>query len=75
LNEIDVLQAMKNEGVRLIMLGNKDIEQNMFLLNARSDKSLFQRYIQSNNPQIIHFKQSYSQVNVSPPEKKGKKAQ
>jgi hypothetical protein len=48
LNEIDVLQAMKNGGLRLLLLGNKDIEQGMFLLNAKNDKTLFQRwYLQS----------------------------
>lgn len=74
--ESDILQTLKHGARRLVLLGNCNIEQNMFLLNPKSDRTLFQRVLStiglencSLPPRTVSVK---TEPKASPP-KRGKK--
>ena len=47
MSESDVLQTLKHGALRLVILGNSQIEQQQFQLHARPDRTLFKRLIRN----------------------------
>jgi hypothetical protein len=55
LSESDVLQTIKHGAYRLVLVGNRMIEQKQFMLHARPDRTLYQRIIKASEktPDIV----------------------